>query len=80
MQFYHIYIVDCLMKNKKWSSKELISLIKKVSGSLEAYYGYLRVKNDKKTKENLLIEEAEKLHDYILKEINKQEKWLAKRK
>ncbi len=75
-----IYIVDCLKKNKKWSTKEFVNLTKKAAGSLNAYEGYLRVKSDKKMKEELIIEEAEKLYDYILKKIKEQEKWLVKRK
>lgn len=75
-----VYIVDCLRKNKKWSTKEFVILIKKVAGSLHAYEGYLRVKSDKKMREELLIKESEKLYNYILKRIKEQEKWLAKRK
>jgi len=74
------YIVDCLMKEKKWSNKELVLLIKKIVGSLKAYNGYLRVKNNKRIKENLTILEAEKLQYYIIKKIKEQEKWLKKRK
>ena len=74
------YIVDCLIKGKKWSNKELILLIKKIVGSLKAYNGYLRVKNNKRTKEDLTILEAEKLQSYIIKKIKEQEKWLQKRK
>ena len=73
-----VYIVDCLIKNKMWSTKELKNLIKKVSGSSEAYSGYLRVKNDEKNQENLKTEEAEKIINYVSKKINEQEKWLRK--
>ena len=55
------------------------SLIKKISGSLKAYEGYLRVKDDGPEREELPILEAEKLYDYILKKIKEHEKW-AKRK
>ena len=48
-----------------WSTKELKNLIKKVSGSSEAYSGYLRVKNDEKNQENLKTEEAEKIINYV---------------
>lgn len=80
LRLREIYIVDCLMKGKKWSNKELILLIKKIVGSLKAYNGYLRVKNNKRTKEDLTILEAEKLQFYIIKKIKEQEKWLQKRK
>ena len=75
-----IYFVECLRKNKKWGTEEFKGIIKKIAGSLNSYEGYLRVKNDKKTNEELSIKEARKLYNYIMKKINEQEKWLAKRK
>ena len=69
------YIVDCLIKNKIPTKKELLNLIKKVSGSLKAYEGYLRVKNNEKDKNELPIEESIKLYDYLIKKIKEQEKW-----
>lgn len=75
-----VYIVDCLIKNKLWSTNGLLSLIKKITGSVRVYGGYLRVKNDKKEREELPLEEAEKLYNYILMRIREQERWLkAKR-
>jgi predicted nucleotidyltransferase len=68
------YIVGKLMKNKPWSNKELIGLIKKITGSVLAYEGYQRVKADKKRIKNLPINEAEKLYEYLVNEIKKQEK------
>ena len=73
------YIVDYLIKGEGGSIRELLSLIKKISGSLKAYEGYLRAKNDERTKKNLPIEEAEKLLNYISKKIKEQEQW-TKRK
>lgn len=69
------YIVDCLIKNKIQRKKELLNLIKKISGSLKAYAGYLRDKNNEKNKNELPIKEAEKLYYYVLKKIKEQEKW-----
>ncbi len=69
-----VYIVDCLKKDKLWSKREFLSLIKEIAGSLNAYEGYLRIKADKKVKEELKIEEAEKLIGYINKKIKEQEK------
>jgi len=71
-----VYILDCLKNGKKWNKKEFLSLIKKISGSLNAYQGYLRVKEDKKPRDELPVEEAQKLHDYIIKKINQQEIWI----
>lgn len=74
------YIVDCLIKDKKWTNKEFLSLIKKITGSSVAYEGYLRKKDDKLEKEELLIDEAEKLHDYIIEKIKEHEKWVKTKK
>jgi predicted nucleotidyltransferase len=75
-----VYIIDCIKNNKKWSTKDLLSLIKGTTGSLEAYSGYLRVKNDEKTKKTLPIAEAEKLLTYISKKLKEHEKWLKAKK
>jgi len=69
------YIVDCLIKNKIPAKKKLLNLIKKISGSLKSYEGYLRVKNNEKNKNELPTEESARLYDYIVKKINEQEKW-----
>ena len=46
------YIIDCLIKNKPWNNKELINLIKRLSGSGEAYQGYIRAKNNENAKKH----------------------------
>jgi len=74
------YIVDCLIKRRRWSNKEFIKTVKKISGSLKAYEGYLRVKNDKPEKEDIPILEAEKLYNYVLKKIKEHEEWLKRKK
>jgi len=75
LRLREMYIVDFLIKNKIPTKKELFNLIKKVSGSLKAYEGYLRVKNNEKDKNELPIEESIKLYDYLIKKIKEQEKW-----
>jgi|SRR3989344_455164 len=80
LRLREVYIVDCLMKNKMWSSKGLKDLIKKISGSLDIYKGYIRVKKGESKKEELSIEDAVKVYDYIGDRIDEQEKWLQKRK
>ena len=74
------YIIDCLIKNKKWTNKEFLNLIKKITGSLISYEGYLRKKDDKPLKEELPVADAERLHDYILKKIKEHEKWVKTKK
>ena len=75
-----VYLVDKLRTGKKWSKKEFLKLIKKISGSLIAYEGYLRVKSNKKAKDELPLEEAQKFYDYIVKRVKEQEIWIKKLK
>jgi predicted nucleotidyltransferase len=75
-----VYLVDCMIKNKMWKNKDFLNLIKKISGSLNAYDGYLRVKKDLNKKSELPVNEAEKLKDYINEKIGEQEKWLKRKK
>lgn len=74
------YIVDCLIKNRKWSTKELIEIIKEVSNGVSAYFGYLRAKNKEKDKNKLKVEEARELLRFIKKKIKEQEEWAGKRR
>ena len=74
------YLVDCIMKNKMWSNKELLRMIKDISGSTKAYEGYLRAKDDKKMEDNLPREEAERLLNYLYKKIEEHRKWVKRRK
>jgi len=74
-----LYILECLKRSKKWSTKELKRLIKNTTGSMEAYEGYLRVKAGKKEKRDLAPDEAQKLHDYLTEVIEKWDKWKGKR-
>lgn len=75
-----IYIVGCLIKNKEWNKKDLLKIIKSISGSLVAYKRYAASKLDKKMEDKLPIEEAEKLHDYVVKKIKEQENWIKNEK
>lgn len=75
LRLRELYIIECLIKGKLWSKKVFLQLLKQISGSLRAYDGYLRIKNNKtKEKNNLPLEEAKKLHDYINDKIREQEK------
>lgn len=79
LRLRELYIVDCLLQNEKWSTKGFLHLIRKVSGSLKAYEGYLSVKRDKKSKVSYLtVKEAENIYLYILEGINRQKKSWAK--
>lgn len=74
------YIVDCLIKNKRYSNAEFIKIARDISGSNEAYNGYLRVKDKKREKEILPTKEAERIYVYLEEGIKKHEKWLIKTK
>ncbi|MEK6854978.1 MAG: nucleotidyltransferase domain-containing protein [Nanoarchaeota archaeon] len=75
-----VYFVDCIKDNTKWSNKELFNLIKRISGSLNAYEGYLRIKENKNMQENLPNEEALKIYSYLDRKIKEHEKWLKAKK
>jgi len=77
LRLRELYIVECLLRNKKWSKREFLRLIKKVAGNIVAYNGYLRVKdNKKKGIASLLLEEAQRIYEYIIDGIKEQQrKW-----
>lgn len=70
------YIVDCIIKNKIPTTKELLKLIIKISGGEEAYYAYKRAKEKSSTLKRVGIEQAKKIYEYINKKIKGQEEWL----
>ena len=75
-----LYIIDCMRKNKLWTKKDFLRLVKKIAGSLIAYEEYLRVKaGDKKMKDKLPLKEAENLMNYNNKKVRGIEKWLKEK-
>jgi len=66
-----LYMVECLMKNKKYAKRDFLNLVKTISGSLTAYNGYINIKENKKIKKELKFEEAEKIIEYINEKIIK---------
>jgi predicted nucleotidyltransferase len=74
-----LYIIDCLRKNKLWSKKEFLKLVKNISGSNEAYERYLSSKNKNTLDYELPINEAEKLKEYIERKIAELEKLLPQK-
>lgn len=68
-----IYIIECLKKNKNQTTKELKKLIEKLANkeAKESYEAYLRVKNNKKTKEIISIKTAKKINEYLIDKIKK---------
>jgi len=66
-----LYIIEKLIKNRLYSKKEFLKIIKKLSGN--AYNSYLAVKNDSKS-EKTTKQEAEMLYNYLKKQLNKVKK------
>ena len=60
-----IYIIECIRNEKKANKKDFLKLVKKISGSLTAYYRYESSKNKNSLSYTLPINEAEKLVDYL---------------
>lgn len=75
-----LYIINCLKTNKLWSKKEFLNLIRKISGSTLAYERYLSSKNNNTSECKLPIEEAEKLIEYLTKELEKTKRWFQEKK
>ncbi len=73
LRLRELYILNCLKKDKLWSKKEFIYLIKKIAGTTQVYDGYINIKKGFASKKRLSIEEAEKLIFYIEKELKKWE-------
>lgn len=79
LRLREVHIVDSLIKEERATTKGLLSLLKKLTGSLEAYKAYIRAKNGQKNQHTLLLEEAERIYDYIFKKINQQETWIKRK-
>jgi len=67
------YILDCLKKNRLWSKKEFLDIIKWITGSELAYQSYTDAKNSKKS-EILPLEEAQKVLNHLKNLTKKWEK------
>ena len=79
LRLREIYIVECLIKNKKPTTKEFLSLIRKITGSEAAYKAYLRVKENKKISKTLKSEEAYNIYEYINRQLKQQEQWIKRK-
>ena len=69
LRLRELYLIDCLKNNKKPSNKEFLDIINRLTGSIEAYDSYLRIKNNKTSKEVITTSDANKLIDYIKSKI-----------
>ncbi len=64
-------IIKNLAKNKDYSNKDFLRLIKRISNGKNVYERYLVVKNNMEEKNGISIEEAEKLYEYLKKDLIK---------
>jgi len=69
-----LYIIDTLIKKNNYSKKDFIRLMKTVSKGTNAYEGYLGVKNDIEKKQDITLEETERLYDYLRNQLEKVRK------
>jgi predicted nucleotidyltransferase len=71
-----LYITQKLINNQDYSNKKFLKLIKRISGSNNAYNSYLSVKNNSKEKNLTKKQEAEKLYPYLKKQLDDVKKLL----
>ncbi len=69
-----LYIIDKLIKNEKYSKKEFIKLIRKISYGTNAYGRYISVKKNAEDEFKTNIEEAKKLYEYLNQQFEKTKK------
>lgn len=85
LRLKRIFLVQCIMKNKKYSNKEFTSFIQKKGLTKELVEKFLEVyrneRDEKKIKKSVSVEEAGKLYEIAKKELKemKEYKWLQKR-
>jgi len=65
-----MYLIQRMSKNKIYSKRELINLLRKISGSNNAYESYLNVKNDEEESYKTTKEEAEKLYEHLKQQLD----------
>ena len=73
-------IIKKLIQNKDYSKKEFIKLIERISKSNNAYERYLASKNNLKEENKLAIDEAERLYEYLEKDLERVKGMIKKLK
>ena len=64
-----LHTIKKLIKNEKYSKKEFLSLIDKISGSDSAYEAYVLVKNNLDEDAITTKDESERLYSYLTKQL-----------
>ena len=70
-----LYIINNFIKNENYSKIDFIRLIKTISKGTNAYRGYLTFKNNLEERQDITLEETERLYNYLknqLKELQKR--------
>lgn len=62
-------IIKKLIENKNYSKKEFVKLIEKISNGKSTYEGYLNIKNNLGDKNRTTLKEAERLYEYLKKDL-----------
>ncbi|MEK6894869.1 MAG: nucleotidyltransferase domain-containing protein [Nanoarchaeota archaeon] len=66
-----LYTILKLINNEKYSKKEFVRLIEKISGTTKVYDSYVLVKNNLEKDAVCTKEEAEKLYTYLANQLKK---------
>jgi len=72
-----LYIIKKLIKNEYYSKKEFVKLINRISNGKDTYESYLTIKNNLKQEKGIDIEEAEKLYNYLKKQLDEIKKLIS---
>lgn len=72
-----LLLISNIIKKKKTNKKEFLKLIKKTAGSLHPYERYLVIKNKGVKGRELNIGEAEKLYNYLKKQVSSTSKLIT---
>jgi len=74
LRLRQVYIVDCLVRNKQSNKKDFLKLVRKITGSEEAYEAYVRSKSKEKEQEAIKVEIAKRICNYVKNKIKEQVK------
>jgi len=69
LRLRELYLIECLKNNKKPYNNEFIGMIQNITGSVEEYNSYLRIKNNKLSKSVIKTSQAKKLLDFMKNKI-----------
>jgi predicted nucleotidyltransferase len=72
-----LHMIEKMIKVKNYSKKEFLNLIKRISGSQNAYKSYLSIKNNLEEDNITTKQEAGKLLDYLEKQLDNIKKELG---